>query len=62
MEVKSTDTGTLMTLEEIEEEIDVQLSLARMMPTKAILCINAISILRSMSRELQTPNNLIKSA
>jgi hypothetical protein len=55
--------GTLpMTQAEIEEQIDVQLALARMMPAKAILSINAISILRSISRDIQAAKNPIKSA
>jgi hypothetical protein len=51
-----------MTQAEIEEQIDVQITLARMMPAKAILSIDAISILRSISKELQPTKNQIKSA
>jgi hypothetical protein len=46
-----------MTIAEIEEQIDVQITLARMMPAKAILAIDAISILRSISKELQSTKN-----
>lgn len=51
-----------MTQAEIEEQIEVQIELARMMPAKAILSINAISILRSISRDIQAAKNPIKSA
>jgi hypothetical protein len=44
-----------MTQAEIEEHIDVQITIARMMPARAILSIDAISILRTISKELQTP-------
>jgi hypothetical protein len=50
-----------MTLSEIEEQIDVQIAIARMMPAKAILSIDAISTLRDMSKALQTTKKLIKS-
>jgi hypothetical protein len=50
-----------MTLAEIEEQIDVQITMARMMPAKAILAIDAISILRTMSKELRTTKKLIES-
>jgi hypothetical protein len=62
MEFKSFISRYAMTLEQIEEQIDVQITLARMMPAKAILAIDAISILRSISKELQPTKNQIKSA
>lgn len=62
MEVKSPPIDTLMTLDQIEEQIDVQISLARMMPARAILSIDAISILRTISKELQATKSYTKSA
>jgi hypothetical protein len=62
MEFKSFIARYAMTLEQIEEQIDVQITLARMMPARAILAIDAISILRSISKELQPTKNQIKSA
>jgi hypothetical protein len=50
-----------MTKEQIEEYIDVQIEIARMMPARAILSIEAISTLRDMSRATQPTKNLIKS-
>jgi hypothetical protein len=51
-----------MTLDEIEEQIEVQISLARMMPARAILSIDAISILRTISKELQATKSYTESA
>jgi pyrroline-5-carboxylate reductase len=50
-----------MTTDQIEEYIDVQIEIARMMPARAILSIEAISTLRDMSKALQSAKNLIKS-
>jgi hypothetical protein len=50
-----------MTQAEIEEQIDVQITLGKMMPAKAILAINAISILRDMSKALPSAKKLIES-
>ncbi len=50
-----------MTLDEIEEQIEVQITLARMMPAKAILSIDAISVYRTMSKELQATKSYTKS-
>jgi hypothetical protein len=61
MEFKSFTSRYAMTLEQIEEQIDVQITLARMMPARAILSIDAISILRSISKQLQSDRNPIKS-
>jgi hypothetical protein len=61
MEFKSFTSRYAMTLEQIEEQIDVQITIARMMPAKAILAIDAISILRAISKELQPTKNPIKS-
>jgi hypothetical protein len=61
MEFKSFTSRYAMTLEQIEEQIDVQITIARMMPAKAILAIDAISILRAISKELEPTKNPIKS-
>jgi pyrroline-5-carboxylate reductase len=50
-----------MTIDQIEEYIDVQIEIARMMPARAILSIEAISTLRDMSKELQATKKLIES-
>jgi hypothetical protein len=50
-----------MTRDQIEEYIDVQIAIARMMPARAILSIEAISTLRDMSKALQTTKKLIES-